>query len=105
MNISSNAALSGVQTALYRHDVSANDIANMNTPGYEQVTPQQTETLPAGTGISNLARTPNDSVELSNTDLATEMVEQKTNGASLSANIAVLKAQDKMTGELLDLFA
>ncbi|MBN1578592.1 MAG: hypothetical protein JW913_18660 [Chitinispirillaceae bacterium] len=105
MNISSDAAISGVQTALFRHDVSANDVANINTPGYRQVTPLQTDRVPAGAGISGLARTPNDSVELSNTDPATEAVEQKTNKATLSANLAVIKAQDKMTGEVLDLFA
>ena len=105
MNISSAASVSGVQTALFRQDISANDMANVNTPGYEQVTPLQTDRVPAGTGISGLVRTPNDSVELSNTDLATEAVEQKTNKATLSANLEVLRAQDRMTGEVIDLLA
>ena len=105
MNSSYGAAISGVRTALLRTDVSANDVANINTPGYRQVTPQQTDMLPAGTRISGLTRTPNDSLELSNTDLATEMVELKTDKNTLSANLAVIKAQDKMTGEIIDLTA
>ena len=105
MNISSSAAVSGVRAALFRHDISANDVANITTPGYMQVTPQQTEMLPAGTRIAHLAQTPNDSVELSNTDYATEAVEQKANAASFNANLTVIKAQDRMTGEILDLCA
>ncbi|MBN1308413.1 MAG: hypothetical protein JXA18_10880 [Chitinispirillaceae bacterium] len=105
MNISSSAAISGVQTALFRHDVSANDVANSATPGYEQVTPQQVAMHPAGARVAHLARTPNDSVELSNTDLATEAIEQKENRVTLSANLSVIKAQDRMNGEILDLFA
>jgi flagellar hook protein FlgE len=105
MNISSSAAISGVQASMFRQDVSANDIANINTPGYEQATPRQTETLPSGTRVSSLAKTPNAGNPLSSTDLATEAVEQKTNKATLSANLAVLKTQDRMTGELIDLIA
>jgi flagellar basal body rod protein FlgG len=105
MNISTGAALSGTQTTLLRHDVSANDVANINTPGYEQVTPQQVSTTPAGTRIASLSKTPNDSVTLSNTDLATEMVEQNINSKTLSANLAVIKTQDKMNGEVIDLLA
>ena len=105
MNISGSAALSGSQASLLRQDVSAHDIANINTPGFQQVTPHQVEILPAGTRVSHFARTPNDSVTLSNTDLATEMVEQKVNSTTLSANLATIKAQDKMTGEIIDLLA
>lgn len=105
MNISSAAAVSGVQTSLLRNDVSANDIANINTPGYAQATVQQTDVLPAGTRAAAIMKTPNDSAMFSNTDPATEMVEQNTNKNTLSASLAVLKAQDKMTKEVIDLLA
>jgi flagellar basal body rod protein FlgG len=105
MNISTAAALSGVQTSRLRTDVSANDIANINTSGYAQSTVNQTSMQPAGTQVAAITKTPNDSATLSNTDLATEMVELNTNKNTLSANLAVLKTQDKMTGELIDLFA
>ena len=105
MNISSAAALSGLQATQLRTDVSANDIANISTPGYAQSTVNQTAMQPAGTQVAAITKTPNDSVTLSNTDLATEMVELNTNKNTQGANLAVLKAQDKMTGELIDLFA
>ena len=105
MNLSASAAISGVQVSLLRNDVSANDIANITTPGFSESTPQQTGMQPAGTRISSIIKTPNDSVALSNTDLAAEMVEQNTNKNTLSANLAVLKTQDTMTGEVIDLLA
>ena len=105
MTISGGAALSGSQVSILRQGVAAHDIANSTTRGYEQVTPHQTAVQPAGTRISHLSRTPNDSAELSNTDLATEMVELKTNNRTLSANLAVIKAQDRMNGEVIDLLA
>jgi flagellar basal body rod protein FlgG len=105
MNISTSAAVSGVQTSLLRQYVAANDIANINTPGYEEATVQQTGRQPAGTGVAAITKRTNDSVTLSNTDPAAEMVELDTNRNTLGANLAVLKAQDKMTGELIDLLA
>jgi flagellar basal body rod protein FlgG len=105
MNISAAAALSGVQASQLRTDIAANDIANINTPGYSQASPVQTDLQPAGTRIAAINKTPNDSVTLSNTDLATEMVELNNNKNTQGANLAAIKAQDKMTGEVIDLLA
>jgi flagellar hook protein FlgE len=105
MAISFDAPLSGMQAAITRQDVTANDVANVNTTGYEQTTPYQTELTPQGTRISRLARTPNSPEAPSNTDLVEETREQKINKAAFQADIAVIKAQDRMTGNLLDLFA
>jgi flagellar basal body rod protein FlgG len=105
MNSVTGAALSGSQASMYRQAVSAHDIANVSTPGYSQVTPHQKETLPAGTAVSHLSHTPNDSVTLSNTDLATEMVELKSNEKTFKANLTVIKKQDEMIGDVIDLLA
>lgn len=105
MNIASGAAISAIQSTQLRQNIAANDVANINTPGYEQVTPRQADMLPAGTTVSSASRTPNSGNPLSSTDLATEMVEVNTNKTTYSANLAVIKAQDRMTGELIDLLA
>jgi len=105
MAISFDAPLSGMKTALLRQDVTAHDVANVNTPGFEQTTPYQTDMAPQGTRVSHLVRTPNSSKEPSNTDLAEEAKEQTINKAALQANVNVIKAKDKMMGNLLDMFA
>lgn len=99
------AALSGAQTAQTRQTVSAHNVANVNTPGFAAVAPQQVSLAPTGSAISYLARNPNSDPTSSNTDLATEMVAQKTSRTTYGANLAVIKTEDRMMGELLDLFA
>lgn len=99
------AALSGAQTTQTRQTVSAHNIANVNTPGFAAVTPQQVSLAPTGSAMSYLARNPNSNLTSSNTDLATEMVAQKTSSTTYSANLAVIKTEETMMGALLDLFA
>ena len=105
MAISFNAAVSGMQAAITRQDVTAHNVANVTTPGYEQETPYQTDVSPQGTRISHIARTPNADPNVSNTDLAKETVAQKENSSSLQANLQVARTQDRMTGTLFDMFA
>ncbi len=103
MNVSSSAAASALRVSLQRQGASAHDIANTATPGYRQMVPRQTET---GTGPSvDFYREPGVDPEFSSTDTATEAVEQRSDLYSLKANAAVLRAQDRITGEVLDLFA
>ena len=99
-----SAGLSGMQTWQLRKDVSANDIANVNTRGYSQKIPVQTEARP-GTQISAIETEPNGDTETSNTDLVTELVEQKVSVQGYSANAKVIKVQDRMTQALLDIVA
>jgi flagellar basal-body rod protein FlgC len=105
MDISFGASLSGLKASFTRQAVSANDIANVNTPGYQQVDVYQTDVQPGGTRVSRLARTPNPSPDLSGTDLAKEMVEQKLSKNDEMANLRVIKMKDKMVQETLDLLA
>lgn len=103
MAISFSSAISGMKAALRRHDITAHDVANVNTPGYEERVPHQVETQPAGTEISHISRTPNPRTEVSNTDLAEETKEQIQNRRALQANARTIKKQDQMLGELIDL--
>jgi flagellar hook protein FlgE len=105
MGISFNASVSGVSAAFFRQDVSANNISNINTPGFEQSTAYQTDMAPQGTRISSLARTPNPDRATSNTDLAKEVGELKTNKAALQADLRVMKVQNSMLKSVLDIFA
>ena len=103
MDAGLSASLSGMRTHIARHDVTAHDVANVNTPGYEQQDVHQAETLPQGVEITNISRTPNRSGELSNTDLAEEAKEQIVNKHANAANAKTIKVKDKMIDDLLDL--
>jgi flagellar hook protein FlgE len=105
MSLSFDASISGVKAAAIRHAVSANDIANINTPGYNQATVLQTDASPSGTRIASLAKTPNPNPDLSGTDLVEEVKEQKISKNDFSANLKVIKIQDEMTKDILDIFA
>jgi flagellar hook protein FlgE len=105
MEISFSAPISGIKTAMTRHDVTANDVANVNTPGYEERSVRQSDMPGQGVRISSIGRTPNPESTISNTDLAEEAKEQIQNKNTLTANIKVMKVKDRMLGELLDLIA
>jgi flagellar hook protein FlgE len=105
MAISFDASVSGVSAAMFRQGVSAHNIANINTPGYGPFTAYQTDMAPQGTRISNLARTPSPDSSISGTDLAREVVEQKTDKAALQADLKVIKVKDRMLQSVLDIFA
>jgi flagellar hook protein FlgE len=105
MDVSFAAPISGMRTSLTRQDVTANNVANVNTPGFEERTVHQADMVPQGVRVSGITRTPNDSVELSNTDLAKQSVDQMVNRDTLTANTKVIKAKDRMIGTLLDMMA
>jgi len=97
------AAISGMQLGALRMSVSANDVANVNTAGYEQSDLIQVESKP-GTAVGTIRRTPNSNPEESGTDLAKEFGEEMTVAkTSYSANLQVIKTQDEMLGSLLDI--
>jgi len=101
MNISSVSAL---QASSLRIDISAHDVANINTPGFSQSRPIQTAQKP-GTEISSIQKIEPSAPELSATDLAEETAEQIKSEKDFAANAAVIKTQDKMQGELINLLA
>jgi flagellar hook protein FlgE len=103
--VSFTAPISGAQAAITRHDITAQNVANINTPGFEAYVPHQTDMMPEGTRIASVTRTPNYTPQTSNTDLVEETKEQIVNKGSLSANLKVLKTKDQMLGEVIDLIA
>jgi flagellar basal-body rod protein FlgC len=103
MEISS--AVSGIQASIVRQNVSAHDIANVNTPGHRNAIVHQVEAQPAGTAIGQIRQGPAPAPGFSGTDLAEEAGEQLLSKGSLRANTTALKTKDKMLGELLDIVA
>ncbi len=105
MSIAMNAAISGVRVPLARQDVAAHNIANMTTPGFEQMNANQVEMATGGVQFTGTTRTPNPDSTTSGTDLAQQMVNMTINKNDMTANLKVLKTQDKMIGEVIDLLA
>ncbi|MBZ4648785.1 MAG: protein of unknown function domain protein [Desulfomicrobiaceae bacterium] len=106
-NLSAISAL-GISQA-----VTANDVANMNTPGY-RAKEARLESGPGDQGVrvaeiredtsaGPLVPGPEDTlVEGSNVDLATEMVQMVQDEAAYAANAAAIRTQADMNGALLD---
>jgi len=98
------ASLSGIQSAARRIDISAHNVANVNTRGYGARSAVQAETVPSGTRIADIRRHPNAGGP-SNTDLADEVGRRSASRYAVSANAAVSRKKDEMLGSLLDLTA
>ncbi len=105
MEISSAASLSGIQTVIKRQEATAQNIANVNTPGFESYSINQTEMQPSGVRVASTKRTLNPEPDTSNTDLGLEMTKMLQNKNELAANVKVARVQNDMTGALLDIIA
>ena len=104
-NVSALSALSTVQ------EVSANNIANMNTDGFK-ASSVSLESGPGGQGVEvasiNESTTPGsmvDGVETSNTDIGREMVDMITTSRAFEANTTFIRAEEEMTGHILNMIA
>jgi len=100
--MSSLAAIAqiGLQAAQLRMEVSAHNIANMNTPGF---TPQRVreQALAPLSGVSaQVVRADHPGVALEH-----EAVEQIAASAAYRANVFVLRMAQATTGTLLDILA
>ena len=108
-----NTSLSGMQVETRRISVIAHNIANMNTNGFKAQRVVSMEGSPNGvsstvteTGQDNpLTIMDNEIVELSNTDLATEIVNQRMAVAAFRTNISVIKTADEMLGATVNIRA
>lgn len=121
-------AIQALQALSLSRQVSANNVANMNTPEFK-ASRLTLETGPEGRGVRpqsidhgvspgplepNLEGVQDDQGmavtvwgmrEGSNTDLVTEMVSSIQDEQAFLANVVMLRAWDEMTGHLLDLRA
>jgi len=102
MQISSS--VSAIKASSLRMDISAHDVANINTPGFSQSRPIQTSQKP-GTEISSIQKIESNTQEFSATELAEETIERIKSEKDLAANASVIKTQDKMLGEVINLLA
>jgi flagellar hook protein FlgE len=108
-------ALSGLKAFSTKLQSNSNNIANANTDGFKKsmvqnsaVAPQgvkaQTEKVsPPGPDIFQQTDTGMELTELSNVDLATELVNMKLNSTMYKANLKTIESVDDMTATLLDI--
>ncbi|MFH0919070.1 MAG: flagellar basal body protein [Fibrobacterota bacterium] len=96
---------SGLSVTQIRHDVTANNVANINTDGFGASRVSQNDENP-GVSVGAIRKTPNVNPNgPSNTDFAVEAGEMINNKNVYGANARVFKVQDKMVGELIDLLS
>ena len=116
MDPAMNAALSALGAFGTKLDVTANNIANVETEGFKKsrailqegdqsgvtVTLSRVDTpgalIPSQDGTEKMS-------ESSNVDLAEEMVNLKTTQYGFQANIKTIKAEGEMLGSLFDILA
>lgn len=101
------SGLSGLQSYQQALTVSANNVANSLTPGFQPQRASFKETAPSGSSVSVESQTtPRASVASkdapSQTDLASETVNQLTYSRGFEASANVVKTADSLIGTLLD---
>ena len=102
-------ALSGMEAATTQLNVAANNIANADTPGYKAQRADLVDLSSGGVAVAGISQdaTPGpiqpDGKEGSNVDLARESINLTRSQILYSANAALLKVGDRMTGTLLDM--
>ena len=111
-----NAAISGLQAASLKLKVSANNVANANTDGYQkqQVTPRtgtygvevKVEKVSAVESPNNI-QTGGEPIPdaPTNVDVAEELLEMKAAQNLFEANLKTLNTNDNMLGRILDIEA
>ncbi len=114
MSISFSSSVSGIQAASAMLNVSAHNIANLNTDGFKKqivnlsedsiggVSADISESTEPGPLYTNSV---GDTVEASNVDYPDEIVEQLKAKHLLSANIAAIKRTDEAHESLMDIMA
>ena len=100
------ASTSGMVTAGQGLAVAANNVANVNTAGYQakrldQETQSQGGVRASGLTASQAPTTPGGS----NVDLATEAISAQTDSFSYQANLKFLSVQNDILGSTLDMKA
>jgi len=101
MNI--NTSVSGIRNAFLRQDVSANNVANINTKNY-QAKDVVNYSKKAG-GVQGVVENTkaNKNNKTNNVSLVKETLNQINNVNQEKANANVLKSQNEMIGSLIDL--
>lgn len=107
-------SLSGMLNAVRRTSVTANNIANVLTPGFKASRADNVEVEGGGVRIGSITQdqspgpplldsAPDGPTQGSNVDLTTENVNLLLNRRQFEANVNALRAQDDILGDLLDM--
>jgi len=114
MSLALNSALSALDAYGQKLDVTANNIANLNTDGFKKSRAVLQEADSSGVIVSlSKVNTPGAPVlsengtgevrESSNVDLAEEIVNLQTAKHGFEANLKTLKTEEEMLGSLFDI--
>lgn len=107
MSSAMSISLSGMQAASAMLNLTANNIANLNTPGFNPSPADLVELSGGGVAVTGTSFEDNPqaatNTQISNVDLPTELVNLKLGQTLYDANAMVLKTADQMTGTLLNI--
>jgi len=114
MSLALDSALSALDAYGQKVDVTANNIANVNTDGFKKSRAVLQEADSSGVVVSiDKVNTPGASIlsedgtgevrESSNVDLAEEIVNLQTAKHGFEANLKTLKTEEEMLGSLFDI--
>jgi len=114
MSLAMKSALSAIDAHGQKIDVTANNIANVNTDGFKKSRAVLEEADSSGVVVSiDKVNTPGAAIlsgdgtgevrESSNVDVAEEIVNLQTAKHGFQANLKTLKAEDEMLGSLFDI--
>ena len=95
----SSIGSSGLQAAQFRLDASANNVANMNTPGYRREVVAQEEVAESA-GVRATVQREQDAQGVA---LEQEAVEQMSATYAFKANLQTIKTQDSILQTLVNL--
>lgn len=93
----SSIGISGLQTAQWRLDSAAHNVANLNTPGFKRQTVTQEDLPDLGGTRATVAQAPEAGVALEQ-----EVVDQMSATYAFKANLKTIQTQDEILGSLLD---
>jgi flagellar hook protein FlgE len=93
----SSIGSSGMQAAQLRLDASANNVANMNTPGFRRQTVTQQDLPDLGGTRASVGKADQEGVALE-----AEVVDQMSATYAFKANLKTIQTQDDILGSLLD---
>ena len=97
-------AATGLGAAAAAMNITAQNIANLNTAGYQSQQPVFTAAAGGGVSVSSTSDTYNGSTSRNNVNLATQMANLGQERLLYDANAAVIVANQQMFGSLLDIF-
>lgn len=111
-----NTALSALRANLRKLDVTANNLANVNTQDFKKSRASFEETAPAGVKVTisrvetpgtplPAGEIPGEHRETSNVSVEEELVDLITARHAFTASVKTIQAEDEMQGTLLDILA